>query len=343
MAVLFLCVPLAFLRQMTAAAPRQPTRRALRAFALILLIPLFLSLLTLARDIAAIHPAVFQSSLSAGILLTQFLFALNYLNALPALVSFQVRLVGITLLGVLAVFGAVGWALSPPHAAVYRPAIADHQTLRFTPNAQGGYDVTPVAFRFDDAPGAQLAMEIPFAAGSPPDAQAAVPFTFPFYGETVETLWVLQSGAVGMGAPLHVPNMEYHYATTPAIFPLFVTLNTTPGGVFAKDAGERLTLTWQALRGWHDPQATYTFQLVLHRDGVFTITTNGLPDVSYEPNTSPFSNVWLTGATPGLRAPRPQQVSFADGPFQGGPKACCKTTIWNFARTCTICWPRWPF
>jgi DNA-binding NarL/FixJ family response regulator/signal transduction histidine kinase len=313
MAVLFLGVPLAYLRQMT-ATPRPSARRALRGFALILLIPLVLSLLTLARGMAAIHPAVFQSSLAVGILLTQFLFALNYLNALPALISFQVRLVGITLLVVLAVFGAVGWALTPPHAAVYRPALADQQTLRFTPNAQGGYDVTPVAFQFDPEPGAPLAMEVPFAGGSPPDAQAAVPFTFPFYGETVETLWVLQSGAVGMGASLHLPSMEYHYAATPAIFPLFVTLDTASGGVFAKDEGERLALTWQGLRGWHDRQATYTFQLVLYRDGVFTITTNGLPDAPYEPNTSPFSNVWVTGATPGLREQRPQRVNFAGGP-----------------------------
>lgn len=320
MSVLFLCVPLAFLRQMTAAAPRQPARRALRIFALIVLIPLALSLLTLAQDSAAIHPALFQSSLSAGILLTQFLFALNYLNGLPGVISFQMRLVGVMLLGVLALFAAVGWALTPPHAAVYRPALADQQTLRFTPNVQGGYDVTPVTFHFDDAPGARLAMDIPFPTGSPPDAQAAVPFTFPFYGESIETLWVVQSGAVGMGAPLYLPNMEHDYAATPAIFPLFVALDSAVGGVFAKGEGERLTITWLGLRGWHDPQATYTFQLVLHRDGVFTITTNGLPDVPYEPNTSPFSNVWLTGATPGLREQSPQLVNFADGPLQAGPQ-----------------------
>ena len=331
MAGIFLCIPIAFLRQTITIASEQPTWRALwkprgrtaqasRTFALIFFIPLVLSLLTIGRATARVHPAVFQSSVSAGILLTQFLFALTYLHALPAMLSFQVRHVSIALVTVLAVFSMIGWAMTPPHAADYCPSLVDHQTLRFTPNAQGGYDVAPVEFYFDSEPGAPLAMEIDTPNGSSPDAQAAVPFTFPFYGQTAETLWVMQSGAVGVGAPLDYPSMEYQYATTPAIFPLSVALDAATGGVFAKDAGEKLTLTWQGLRGWHDPQATYTFQLVLHHDGVFTITTHGLPDVTYEPNTSPFSSLWVMGATPGLRGQEPQQVNFADAPLRSGPQ-----------------------
>lgn len=331
MVLLFLCIPVAFLRQTTASAsdqsawhalwqPQTRVTRANRAFALIFLVPMGLSLLTIGRDLALVHPAIFQSGMSAGILLTQFLFALNYLNALPTMISFQVRFVGITLLVVLAVFGIVGGVMTPPHAALYRPVLVEGQSSRFTPNAQGGYDVTPVASNFDADVGTVLTLDTLCSSCGPPDAQAAVPFTFPFYGQTVETLWVLQSGAVGVGAPLHVPSMEYHYATTPAIFPLFVTMNNAAGGVFTKDEDERLTITWQDLQGWHDSQATYTFQLVLQRDGVFTSTLHTLPDVPYDPNTSPFSNVWVTGATPGLWARQPQRVNFADAPLQSGPQ-----------------------
>jgi hypothetical protein len=100
---------------------------------------------------------------------------------------------------------------------------------------------------------------------------------------------VLQSGAMGIGAPLHYPSMEYMYATTLAIFPLSVAMNATVGGVFAKEEGARLTLTWQGVANWYDPQLRYTFQLRLHHDGVFTITTNGLSQSAYQSNASPFS------------------------------------------------------
>jgi len=135
--------------------------------------------------------------MSAGILLTQFLFALVYLNVIPEMTSFQVRLAGIALVMVLAVFGAVGWVVTPPYATAYRPALADRQTLRFTPNASGGYDVAPVAFHFD------------YDLGDPLDFQqsdtAGVAFTFPFYGQTAHTLWVRRCGVVSMDEPTPDP------------------------------------------------------------------------------------------------------------------------------------------
>ncbi len=332
--------PLAFLRQTVAASqherggrapgfldwsglrdvwrPQGQAARAARMFALVFLIPVVLGLLNILRAKFVIPTGVFQSAMSAGILLTQFAFASVYLGYLPETTSFQVRLVGITLVTVLAVFGAVAWVMTPSHAAVYRPAIADHRTLRFTPNARGGYDVTQAEFHFDDDLGRPVDLRLwrPFAGLL--EAAADIPFLFPFFGRTGQTVWVMRSGAVSIDAPVDYRAMEYHYATTPVIFPLFVSMDSSD--VYAKNEGERLTLTWYRASAFYNPQARFTFQVVLHRDGTFEITYDGLPDWPYQPEASPFANVWVVGALPGTPGQAPQTVDFTQLPLQGGPQ-----------------------
>ncbi len=333
--------PLAFLRQTVAASqherggrapgfldwsglrdvwrPQGQAARAARMFALVFLIPVVLGLINVWRATFVIPTGVFQSAMSAGILLTQFAFASVYLGYLPETTSFQVRLVGITLVTVLAVFGAVAWVMTPSHAAVYRPAIADHQTLRFTPNARGGYDVAQAEFRFDDDLGRPVDLRPwrPFAG--PLEAAADIPFPFPFFGRTGQTVWVMRSGAVSIDAPVDYPDMEYHYATTPAIFPLFVSMDSSD--VFARQEEDRLTITWHQASAYYNPQARFTFQVVLHRDGAFEITYDGLPDDwPYQPDAGPFANVWVVGALPGTPGQEPQTVDFTQLPLQGGPQ-----------------------
>jgi len=341
---IFSWAPVAFLRQAIAASrhereraglprlaglrtlahlwrPHGPAARAARAFVLVFLLPVGLSVVNIWRTQSAIPPAVFQSSMSAGVLLTQFLFAMVYLGSVAEPTSFQVRLVGIALVTVLAVFGAAGWVMTPPHAAVYRPALADHQTLRFTPNAAGGYDVAQAPFRFDAELGNRLDTRPVFEGTGKAEDVAEVAFTFPFYGQTRHTLWVMNSGLVSMDAPVHYPDMEHYYAAAPAIFPLFVTLDpSSGGGIFARQDRQRLTVTWDHVPSGYHPEALFTFQLVLYADGVFDITTNGLPDILYGPNDGPFVNAWLTGASPGTPGQPPQPVRFADAPLSGGPQ-----------------------
>ncbi len=328
----FLWVPLAFLRQTIAASrherdlpgflyrsglghlwrPQGRAARTTRAFVLIFLIPVGLSLLNLGRTFLTVSPAVFQSSMSAGILLTQFLFALVYLNFIPEMTTFQVRLVGIALVMVLAVFGAVGWVVAPPYAAAYRPALADRQTLRFTPNASGGYDVTPVEFHFDPNLGNPLDFQQSETVG--------IAFPFPFYGQTAHTLWVRRSGVISINEPMPDPYMEYHYGTVPAIFPLYILTAPDGGDVFAREEAGRLTLTWYQMKAAGGQPGRFTFQAVLYANGVFEITTNGLPDLSFQPDASPFANVWVMGALPGRAGVTPQRVHFTQAPLHGGPE-----------------------
>lgn len=355
--VLIACLawaPLAFLRQAVAVSqaerdqaglenpsglsnrrrlrrPQNQAGQAVRAFALVFLIPVGLGLINIGRATFIIPTAVFQSSMSAGILLTQFAFASVYLDYLPETTSFQVRLVGITLVTVLAVFGAVGWVMTPAHATLYRPAITDHQTLRFTPNARGGYDVTPAEFHFADDLGNPVDLKPWRPLSGPLETAAAIPFTFPFFGQTGQTVWVMCNGVVSIDGPVDYRDMEYHYATTPAIFPLFVSM-VLPNNVFARVEEERLTLTWYQAPAFYNPQARFTFQVVLHRDGVFEITYAGLPDWPYQSEASPFANVWVVGALPGLPGQAPQMVDFTQLPLQGGPQGILQDHYLTFRR-----------
>jgi len=137
---------------------------------------------------------------------------------------------------------------------------------------------------------------------------------------------------VSMDEPVRYPNMEYHYATAPAIFPLFVPLESDGGGVFARQEAGRLTITWYQMRTIYERPGQLTFQAVLYADGVFEITTNGLPDLPYQPDTSPFANVWVMGAWPGQAEETPALVNFAQAPLQGGPQGMVQDHYLEFRR-----------
>jgi hypothetical protein len=199
MALGLLWAPIMFVRQSVRASKQdltgnlsgldhlwRPQGRAAstaRALALVYLLPFGLSLLTILKTFYFIPADLYQLSLSVGIMITLAAFAVIYLNHLPETTSFVVKLVGVTLVALLAVLGAVGWALTPIYTKLYRPAWPDHQTLRFVPNAGGGYDVALVPFQFESDLGANLDLvDVPDKANQ--QASAKLDFDFSFYGKT---------------------------------------------------------------------------------------------------------------------------------------------------------------
>ena len=139
--------------------PQGAEARAAREFTLIYLAVAGLGYVNILRTTSAIPTSFYNISLSIGILLAMWLFASRYINVIHGGASVLAKLSAITLTLFLAVFGAVGWLVALSHADVYRPAIADHQTLRFTPNASGGYDVAAVDFAFETDLGRKLPEE----------------------------------------------------------------------------------------------------------------------------------------------------------------------------------------
>lgn len=328
LAILFIWVPLAFLLQALSAdespipwwrklwKPQGLNARGARFFAFIF-IPLFLlAIINILRAASFVTTKTYNASLSLGILVTLWLFASAYLNFLPENTSLLGKLSGVTLTLLLAVLGLIGWVVTPVYIAAYKPALADHQTLRYTPNSQGGYDVAEIPFHFEKNLGEKLSVT------SRGDARnQLVDFQFPFYGKTYHEVYVTSVGLLSMGKKLYHPNLQNEYGHFPAIIPLLVDLEPArSGGVFARVESDRLIVTWDHLPSLHQPEAVFTFQSVLYSDGSFDATYNGLPNpIVFDPDAAPSATPWLRGAMPGLKEPVAQAVDLSQF-TQSGPQ-----------------------
>ncbi|MCX6082102.1 MAG: histidine kinase [Chloroflexi bacterium] len=310
LAALFIWVPVTFLLQSVAADKRpihwlrklwQPQgleARGARTFSLAFFLLLALSIVAILEGFSFISTTVYSACLSLGILLAIWLFATTYLNFLPESTSFLVKLCGVTLTLLLGILGLVGWAVSPGYLTVFRPTLADHQTLHFTPNAQGGYDVTQPLFYFESNMGERL----PINLKTNENRNYVIDFPFPFYGKTYHQIYVTNAGTLNLDQTVYRANLQLDYTASPALFPLLVDLRPEQGqGIFARVEPDRLIVTWNKLPELDNPNAVYTFQAVLYRDGSFDFTYNGLPDpLFYTPDALPSTNPWLRGMTSGF-------------------------------------------
>jgi len=296
--------------------PRGRPARAVRDFAIIFLVFFLLSQVHIARSWSGVPNEVREIGVSLFALFALFAAVLLYLNALPETTTFITRLVGVTLVTLLAIVGAVGWLIFPYllNTATVDAPLRQHQTLRFAPNAQGGYDVRALPFAFEMDWGARL------ERGDEGEQQRAVQlaFAFPFYGQSFRTAYVVDNGMVGLGRAVDWKDVFYYYGPTPAIFPLYFDVlpwETSNVRVFAKSGAERLTLTWDRVPGV-DQRNTFTFQLVLYPDGIFDITFRDIAMRATDlyDTTNPSG---ITGAVPGAGQPA-QHVNLAtDLPYSG--------------------------
>jgi|GEM_PF-55674 len=338
LAVLFAWTSVALFRQAISAderpvhwlrklwRPQGAGAHGARDFALIYLLLLVLSIVNLLRGFYTVSTTFYNASLSVGILAVMWLFATAYLNYLPDTTSFKVKLSGVTLTLLLAVLGMVGWVMAPASIAAYRPAIADHQTLHFTPNAQGGYDAAPAPFHFETDLGERLSVT---SRGQ--GRNQKVDFTFTLFSQTYSEIYVTSVGLLRMGQELYHPNLQNDYGSFPGIFPLLVDLEPAyGGGVYARLEAERLIVTWDHLPALHRSEAIFTFQAVLYRDGSFDFTYNGLPaPLVFDPDATPSANPWLRGVTPGT-AESVEQVADLSQPIQSGPRGMVQDFYMDF-------------
>lgn len=339
MALAFLWVPLVFFRQTMRLSieynnkndghkPALPLRylwrpygrdaRVTRALALIYLIPFILSLSNLLASYYIVSRAFYHASLSLGILVALTAFAAVYLDYHPETTSFVVKLVGVTLMVLLAALGTVGWVIAPRYAASYRPVLPDQRTLRFTPNGRGGYDVTDHPFSFES----DLGNDLHLTEGADRwGVNLNFAFAFPFYGQTYHELYISGDGIISLDENIRYSYMNYHYGGgIPVILPLFLDLNPegAPGGVFARQDEERLILTWHQVPSFYDAKALYTFQVILNRSGVFDITYKELPDQPvYQPNQDAGITPWMAGALPAGLETWPVYAEFSALPIEG--------------------------
>jgi DNA-binding NarL/FixJ family response regulator/signal transduction histidine kinase len=299
--------------------PTTPACRALRDFSLIFLFVAALGVFNLLRTYYHISVALANAGISFGILIALTLFALAYVNQREETTSFMVRLVGITLTTMLGILGVAGWAIASPHVADHAYNLDTPRALRFTPTTNGGYEITAIPFLFESDLGQNLYLDDGAARG----CSDPLAFRFPFYDEVYDVLYVCNDGLIAPGAPIRYREYQYNYgAGAPLLLPLLTDLDPTSsqGGVFARQEGERLIVTWDRLRLFQQPEKQFTAQAVLYADGIFDFVYAAAPErLAFQPNDNPGASLWAIGALPGERQRMPPKMALLDELTLSGP------------------------
>ncbi len=268
----------------------------------------------------------------SGVLVALLLITLTYLNYLPERTSFQARLVAITLAFFLGVLSMVGHVIAPAFIASYHDThmLNLPQTLQFSPNTLGGYDIRSISHHYETDLGEPFAFE---GESSLIDCGClSLDFTFPFYGQSWSDAHITRRGIVTFGGqPPPAFGPEIPDFSLPAIY--LTGTDTWAAGdisVYTRATPDELTLTWLKAQQPGDSMMSGAFQLRLYPDGVFEIAFEALPPI--QPNEVQYR--WqanqLLGAVPGGEA-GPQPAHFrGDLPISSGADGIIETYDLDF-------------
>lgn len=255
----------------------------------------FIALAASLRDAELLSVQILQYILVICILAYLAGFVAIYVSYTSYPISLQIRLVGISLVTVLAILGLAGVGIynTPQLYAESGISSPANETIRFTQGPEQEYDITKVPFFFDSDLGENLDLS------DEESKEIELGFMFPFYDQDWTNLYVSDNGLISMGKPIRLPDRILHrkasvyyqdfYGPSPKIAPLFLDLDPQQeGGVYLKENQNKATITWHNVPQWGTSNRN-TFQMVLRRDGSF--------DFSYETVEATLVN----DATGGLR------------------------------------------
>lgn len=203
------------------------------------------------------------------------------------------------------------------------PFDTDNSTFRFAPAGGGVYNVTRPAFAFDASLGTQV------FPGDDGALEESMQFGFPFAGTSWTEVWVSGNGIVSFGGepnPTGYFDPADFYGARPKIAGYYLDLNVTQGGTInVKSEATKYTITWFQVPEFNAPGVQNTIQVVLHADGVFTITYNGIQTtLSTTPN--PIVAGFHPGGTPNL-----ETISFStDLPYTSGAGVAVFEEFYSF-------------
>jgi signal transduction histidine kinase len=265
----FLWTTVVLLRKWRRSARQPPsvqiaqTRRAFRAFALINMSLLVYAVL----GMAGMGGSPLFGAAGFGFF---FGIVVVYLNYAPEPTSFQVKLIGLSLVTVLALLTAAVYVLNGFAIEDFAADVPPRQALRFIPSAAGGYVATALPHHYESNLGEDLHL------GDDDAEPKALGFPFPFFGKRYDRLFVSANGVVTFGAPIHREasaryRSEDFFNDLAKIAPLYLDLDPSAGGgVFFRQAPDRVVITWH-----ETPRRTTkdlnSVQLVLHRSGIIDV------------------------------------------------------------------------
>lgn len=187
----------------------------------------------------------------------------------------------------------------------------DNRLLQFTPNTNGGYDISAGTFAFDNTVGTVLGAgddtnhKITFTSG----------FTFNFAGQTWSEVWIRSNANVTFGRtgnPDFYDANDFFIDGLPLIAALFADLNPVAGGrIHYRQAADRFVITWENVPEF-DTNNSNTVQLTLFTTGAFNIAYNGV-GIGVPINGQPL----IVGFTRGDANGEYQNVNLSNLPITG--------------------------
>jgi len=242
--------------------PRGKQARAVRAFAILLAIPLAGGISVVLSSLGIFSQAVVNIAILLGMTYFYFASMVVYINHAPESSTFMVKLVGASLVIVMVFLGTVTMLLNPFWAKTFQNEgiISQHQTIGFQPTGSG-YEVRVLPTCFDSQMGQKLTME------NRKNAVMELEFSFPFCGKSWKRIHLHKDGIISFGGPLFPEAFLANRQI--GISPLWLTLNVgsdEKSGVFQKSEPGKLTITWFKMLE-KETGAKRTLQLVLSRDG----------------------------------------------------------------------------
>ena len=277
----------------------QPDASAARGIFYFSLMPVALALVLAARSTGLLGWSVAETILSWLVLLVFSGFVWTFLSYQPERSGTTTKIAAMVLVAFLMIVSALSWMVAPAILDGFRDAGAPQagQAYRFAPAADGGYDITLI----------EAQREVPLLHRPGPETEPiALPFDLPFLGQSHRTLYVRDTGLVGLGAFPRLQDIQFRYGPEAAIFVLAARLAPPPApaadsGVFVDTLPGRVVISWAHMAIEGAPDQLYDAQLTLYPDGTLDIAFFEIPLHPRANIYRPDDVAMLVGLTPGSR------------------------------------------
>ncbi len=247
--------------------PQGKDARAAWSLALVLLLPLLAVCGYMLMTLGVLPPTIATYIVWLVFLFFYFSFVVTYLNHTEEPTTFQVKLVGVVLVLVVAILGLVAIIVGESYKNDYlnEDLVSDRQTIHFALNRHGSYDISKPTYRFDSNLGSKI--EPGYGERERLDLQ----FPFPFFDQVFKEIHLLHGPMIYLGDEIREDGWG-GYHPQPAIAPMIMNVEPARGGgIFYKSEPESMTITWYEVPEFgHDN--SNTIQLVLFKDGSFDFT-----------------------------------------------------------------------
>ncbi|MCT4609251.1 MAG: sensor histidine kinase [Pelagimonas sp.] len=292
---------------------------AARAFVYVTLLPIGHVMLLVLLEFDLITWSIAEPIAEAIIMLSFCGFTMAYLNHAPDQSSFQIKLVGSTLVAVLTILSGISWLIGPVYIDAYQTTHAPKAgiSLRFDPTQDQAYRVSQTDQPYDMDLGDKH---------SDPQRQISLPFAFPFFGTDYQDIFARPGGVIGMQTYPRWRDIAFEQGPQPTIFALAAALQEQPlpgdqpSGVFVKHHSDHTTLSFHRLVSQFEDLGEYSFQVRLFENGRIEFTYLTLPERYawdlYHPHAAPM----MMGLIPGWVDRQVDPLRFSsDLPFTSRP------------------------